>query len=280
MIVILGSDGMLGRAFASLYGSNAICLTRSDCDFTNFTSLERILNSIECSVLINCAAIVDMEFVESFEKEAYDINTLLPFNLARYCNKRGCKFVQISTDHYYIGNLKQHCETSPVTLVNKYAMQKFTAEHLVLNSFRESLVVRTSILGYKNLDGKTFIEWVLKTLKDQKKINGFHDAITSSIDVASLCIYVEKAIYKSLSGIYNIGTLDPYSKYALIRAIIDELELTDIVLSRSSITSLPLNRANSCGLNCNKYFEATETVLPTMHQIVKKLNLKDTFKRI
>ena len=167
MIVILGSDGMLGRAFGNLYGSSAVCLTRADCDFTNFTRLKRILNSIECSVLINCAAIVDMVYAESFEREAYDVNTLLPFNLARYCNKRGCKFVQISTDHYYIGNLKQHCETSPVTLVNKYAMQKFTAEHLVLNSFRESLVVRTSILGYKNLDGKTFMEWVLKTLKEK-----------------------------------------------------------------------------------------------------------------
>lgn len=280
MIVILGSDGMLGRAFASLYGSNAICLTRNDCDFTNFLSLERILNSIEFSVLINCAAIVDMEFVERFEKEAYDVNTLLPFNLARYCNKRGCKFIQISTDHYYIGPIKKHCETSPVTLVNKYAIQKFNAEYLVLNSFRESLVIRTSILGYKNFDGKTFIEWILKTLKYQKKINGFDDAFTSSIDVASLCIFVKKAVHKSLSGIYNIGTRDPYSKYVLIQAIVNELELTDIVLKRSSIKSLHLNRANSCGLNCDKYFKATKMALPTMDQIIKKLNLKDTFKRI
>lgn len=280
MIVILGSDGMLGRGFGNLYGSSAVCLTRADCDFTNFTRLKRILNSTECSVLINCAAIVDIEYAESFEREAYDVNTLLPFNLAKYCNERGCKFVQISTDHYYLDSVKQHCENSPVTLVNKYAIQKFTAEQLVLNSYRESLVVRTSILGYKNLDGKTFMEWVLKTLKWQKKINGFNDAFTSSIDVASLCIFVENAIYKGLSGIYNIGTREPYSKYALIQAVIDELELADIVLKKSSIKSLSLNRASSCGLNCDKYSEATEMVLPTMYETIKQLNLEDTFKKI
>ena len=71
MIVILGADGMLGRAFRKYYGSRAVYLTRNECDFTNYVELNKLLKSTECSVLINCAAIIDFNYIERFEEKSF-----------------------------------------------------------------------------------------------------------------------------------------------------------------------------------------------------------------
>ena len=78
MFVVLGADGMLGRAFRQYYGSSAVYLTRNDCDFTDYSKLYELLNSIGCSVVINCAAIIDFNYIERFEKKSFEVNSFLP----------------------------------------------------------------------------------------------------------------------------------------------------------------------------------------------------------
>ncbi len=280
MIVILGANGMLGRAFSMFYGDRALCLTRSDCDFTDYLQLTSVLDSIECSLVINCAAIIDFAYIEEFEIKAFEVNALLPYKLSKYCKKRKCQFVHISTDHFYTDERDKHFENSPVVLVNKYAEQKFLAEQLVMNINPSSLVVRTSILGYKSLDGSTFIEWILKTIKNEKSINGFHDAITSSIDTGLLCFYIDKALSFNLSGVYNIGSQEPYSKYELIKCIINSLDRSDVVLKKRSVKTLAVKRANNCGLDSTKYYRETGLRLPTMNQVVLNLKVKEFYGEI
>ena len=271
---------MLGRAFRQYYGSRALYLTRNDCDFTDYSKLYELLNSIGCSVVINCAAIIDFNYIERFEEKSFEVNSLLPHHISQYCAGRNIKCVHISTDHFYVDNLVVHSESSPVSLVNKYAEQKFVAERLVLNACPKSLVVRASLLGYKNLDGTTLVEWILKTLKYKKMISGFYDAITSSVDVAELCVQVDKAISQDLSGIYNIGTKLPYSKYDLIEAVISELRLTDILLEKKSVDSLAVSRANNCGLDIGKFAKDSLSDLPTLGQVIKNLNLEEGYNDI
>ena len=271
---------MLGRAFRRHYGTSAVYLTRNDCDFTDYIKLYELLNSIGCSVVINCAAIIDFNYIERFEEKSFEVNSLLPHHISQYCASRNIKCVHISTDHFYADNLDVHSESSPVSLINKYAEQKFVAERLVLNACPKSLVVRASILGYKNLDGTTLVEWILKTLKYKKMISGFYDAITSSVDVAELCVQVDKAISQDLLGIYNIGTKLPYSKYDLIEAVISELRLTDILLERKSVNSLAVSRANNCGLDIGKFARDALSDLPTLGQVIKNLNLEEGYNEI
>jgi dTDP-4-dehydrorhamnose reductase len=280
MIVVLGADGMLGRAFQQFYGSRAVYLTRNDCDFTDYSKLYELLNSIGCSVVINCAAIIDFNYIERFEGKSFEVNSLLPQRISQYCARGNIKYVHISTDHFYVDNLEIHSESSPVSLVNKYAEHKFVAERLVLNACPKSLVARVSLLGYKNLDGATLIEWILKTLKYKKSISGFYDAMTSSLDVGVLCVHLDKAISQNLSGIYNIGTKFPYSKYDLIEAVILELGLKDILLIKKSVGSLAVFRANNCGLDISKFAKDTLSDLPTLDQVIKNLNLEEVYNDI
>ncbi|MGB2401363.1 MAG: dTDP-4-dehydrorhamnose reductase family protein [Porticoccaceae bacterium] len=280
MIIILGSDGMLGREFLRLYGERAKGLSRKDCDFTDFSVLNKLLDANKCSLIINCAAVIDISYIEKFEDKSFAVNALLPFNIAKYCSRRGCSYIHISSDHFYLDEQKKHSETFPVSLVNKYAEQKFIAEQLVLQAYPKSLVIRTSIIGCKNLDGKTFIEWILKTIKYEKEINGFYDAITSSIDINSFCINVEIACKKKLSGIYNIATREPYSKYNLIEAIISNLSLRDVKLNKKSVRSLTVKRANACGLDCEKFQKETGVVLPDMKETLTKINLEKIYNEI
>ena len=281
MLVVLGADGMLGRAFRKYYhDDNILFLTRNDCNFTNSNKLISILNTVNCSAIINCAALIDINEVEEFPDKAFEINTMLPFMLAKYCSKSGAKLVHISTDHFYNDDMQSHKENDPVTLLNKYAEQKYIAESLVLHQSSRSLIIRTSIIGYKNLDGNTFVEWILKTLKNEKSITGFSDAFTSSIDVDLLCVYIDKAIKKNLSGIYNIGTKEPYSKLKFIEAVINELQLDKFILYKDSVKKLKVIRANNCSLNTNKFSTIMNLDMPNMNDIICNLKIKEFYNEI
>ena len=57
---------------------------------------------------------------------------------------------------------------------------------------KNCLAIRTSILGFKDFNDSTLLEWIFYLYR--KKINGFYDAYTSSLDVQSFCYYLNKLI--------------------------------------------------------------------------------------
>lgn len=281
MIAILGANGMLGRFFVKFYGKEAIPVTRKDCDFSNIKQLIRHLDSKNFSTLINCAANIDINYIEQHHEDTFYINCILPNKIATYCKERSIKFVHISTDHYYKDKILKHTEKHPITLLNKYAEQKFIAENLIFYSNSNSLIARTSIIGTKNFDGKTFLEWIIKTIKEEKIIHGFIDAYTSSIDSNFLCYLIDKSLSKKLSGVYNYGSNEPYTKYNLIKYIIKILELDcDITLKKQSVNTLKVDRANNCGLNCDKLVNSLGIEMPKMQDVIENINVREIYEKI
>ena len=284
MNLILGGNGMLGRAFLEFYDTSAISITRKDCDFKDFNKLSSILDKYKFNVLINCAAIIDITYIEDNEDDSFKINALLPYFLANYCNQKKIRLVHISTDHYFNDNQKIHDEDSFVNIVNKYAEQKYVAERLVLGVSKNCLAIRTSILGFKDFNGSTLLEWILLSIKNEKKVNGFYDAYTSSLDVQSFCYYLNKLIDLNVHGLFNIGSKNPYYKYELIELIVKNLKKDNIVnkvkLHKSSIKSMKVKRANNCGLDCSKYEKFTNLELPNLSQIIENLKIKEKYYEI
>src|SRR5207248_1874780 len=108
--LILGSTGMLGQALlkeARYRGIEALGLARTGAD-TNLDVQEKgpLLKCIEDfnpDVVINTVAIVDLDLCEKDHGLAYDINAGLVARLADIARNRQSYFIQISTDHYYVG---------------------------------------------------------------------------------------------------------------------------------------------------------------------------------
>lgn len=279
-ILILGSTGLLGQALMKSFkfkkDVTVIGLARKDatinCDISDDVSLKNFLNTTNPDVIINTAAIVDANFCEQRPELAYLVNTKPVSLLVNWAEKNSAYFVQISTDHYFTEDYnKVHDEAAPIKIVNEYAKTKYLGEALALLS-RNSLVVRTNIVGFKNRDQRTFFEWVLKSLEDKSAMTLFCDYFTSSIDVRSFSEILFDVISLKPCGVLNIASSEVFSKEVFIRAVSKKFSLPlhnphSISVSEANL----VKRAESLGLDVSKVEAILGYKMPDMNQVIQNL---------
>ena len=67
--------------------------------------LDTEIKKINPDIILNCAAITNLNFFIKFPKKTFFVNTLLPSILAEISKKYKIKFLHISTDHLYKNNI-------------------------------------------------------------------------------------------------------------------------------------------------------------------------------
>lgn len=279
MILVVGANGLVGSTFRRLLGDSALYLTRSDCDFRDTAKLLRKVKQSQCTTIINCAAIVSFDRIASDPHTSFLINSLLPQTLSSYCGDNNLKYAHISTDHFFNDVLDTHDEACSVSLLNKYAEQKFVAESIVINLNKEALVIRTSMLGFKPDRSHTLMHWILSTLKYKPEIDGFIDSITSSIDVDTLCVTILQLLKVGESGLYNIGCNHTYSKYDLIKAC---AEITGAIchIRPSKVSVLNVPRSKNCGLDVNKVQNRLGIRMPDLKSALNTLKVLEYYEKL
>lgn len=281
-ILILGSTGMLGQALvnaAKIRNMNFYGMADSGADFNfdvqNDNVLTKLINDLRPDVVINTIAIVSIEKCESNPVLSYLVNTRPVGIIAKVCNEIGAYFIQVSTDHYFVGDKdKAHSELDRVVLINEYARTKYLAEALTL-AYSNSLVLRTNIVGFKG-DSKnpTFVEWVINAFINRTQIHLFNDFFTSSIDVNTFADIVFDKIYqKRPRGILNVASAEVFSKKNFIENLSTRLGF-DVQnhSNESSVFSLnPHLRAESLGLRVSKVEHKLNCKMPTMKMVIDSL---------
>ena len=278
----MGSQGMLGKAFVRLSGHrfNIIEASRDNFDFTIKTKLYEFLDIKRPHVIINVAANINMLYCEEHASDTYKINVEFVENLAEWCAFNNALLVQISTDHFYdYGGRLAHKEIDEIRILNEYASQKYLAEKVAIQTC-QSLVLRTSILGYRYLGKSTFMEWLLKTIKYESSISGFVDAYTSSIDVDNFVDVALLCVDSRLTGCFNIGCAEVYSKYDLIKGVIARLGHTDIILKSANVSELFPKRASCCGLNVKRLEHELGISLPSLNMVIENLKIQENYNEL
>jgi dTDP-4-dehydrorhamnose reductase len=192
-ILITGSNGQLGREIAKQYKEKKdidLLLTDvSDLDITNVYKVYSFVNENKPDIIINCAALTDVDKCETEIDMAYKINTIGPKNLATAANQIGAEIVQVSTDYVFSGevnkSLTEFYEVNPQTI---YGKTKLEGEILVKNHNPKHYIVRTAWLYG---DGNNFVKTMInlsKTNKTLKVVNDQRGTPTSAVDLAKVII--------------------------------------------------------------------------------------------
>lgn len=279
-ILILGSTGMLGQSLMNFYLSQNLIvkgLARTDADFNvdiahNINGVKHIIDNEQFDLVINTIALIDLQYCEEHPKEAYYMNTYFPGEIAKICNELGLCFVQISTDHYYDSDdlKKLHDETAPVKMLNEYSKTKYLAEQLTL-LYPKTLVVRTNIVGFRNRNSLTFVEWIIDTLGKDGIITGYSDMCTSSIDVDSFAAILNAVIQNKVYGLINIAADGVLSKYEFIMQLATKLNKTENI-SRGYLQNGAIKRGHSLGLSIEKLQELLPHLkVPTTLEVTENI---------
>src|SRR6266487_6510742 len=99
-IVIVGSGGRLGAALLRQYRNefDAIGLNRALLDLAKPNQIRRRLEPVEFDLLINCAAMTDVDLCETKREQAFAINAEAPNALAEVCCDKQAKQIPFSAD--------------------------------------------------------------------------------------------------------------------------------------------------------------------------------------
>src|SRR5256885_807636 len=134
-IVIVGSGGRLGAALLRQYRNefDTIGLNHALLDLAKPNQIRDRLGPVEFDLLINCAAMTNVDLCESKRAEAFAINADAPKILAEICSEKKAKLIHFSTDYVFDGEKHEpYVETDAAKPISVYGESKRAGEENVL----------------------------------------------------------------------------------------------------------------------------------------------------
>lgn len=205
-VVILGAGGQLGSEVAlraETTGTDAVALTRVECDINDPAAIARALDRHACDTVINCAAWTDVDGAEIHQAEVFAVNAAGPGLLAVECDRRAILLVHISTDYVFSGSgdepITEHDPTAPLSV---YGASKLAGENAIGAVSDRHQVVRTS--GLYGRDGPNFVLKVLQRAAGGAELRVVDDQITSPTWTAHLADAILRLAERGTPGTYHI----------------------------------------------------------------------------
>ena len=208
-ILITGCDGQLGRAVRRVYGTEATLLLtdfreaedHQKLDITDMDAVLSFISEEKPDVIINCAAMTDVDGCETDFETAFRINALGPRNLAVASGEAGAKLIHISTDYVFPGTEPEPLAESAVpNPISAYGRSKLWGEEYVRQFATRWFILRTAWLYG---EGKNFVRTMLKLSETHSEISVVDDQIGSPTSADELAALIHRLEPTQLYGIYH-----------------------------------------------------------------------------
>jgi len=197
--------------------------------------LKKIILDEKPDVIINTAAMTNVDLCEDEKKIASEINTKVVESLVGIANKINAKLITFSTDYIFNGEKGPYSEYDLPDPISYYGKTKLAADNFVIGNLVNYAIIRTNVVyGISSYGKNDFVRWVLESLLEKKEIkiiNGQYCNPTFADDIA---YGVFKIIERNLRGIYNIAGKDYLNRYEIACTIADTLNL-----NKNLITEVP-----------------------------------------
>jgi dTDP-4-dehydrorhamnose reductase len=170
-------------------------------------------NDISNVVVINTAALINLEYCEHNKEECYAVNTLGALNVARACDALGWKLVHISSGCVFdgMGTGKEYSETDEPTPASFYAVSKAEADKMILNA---NLTIPILILRPRQLvSAIPYKTNLLTKFLSVPQPARFIESANSITCIENFCDMVDHLLNVNATGIFNCanqGTISPY----------------------------------------------------------------------
>ena len=256
-ILITGSNGLLGQKLlhklrqdssvqliATSKGKNRVSekngYTYFDLDITNNDAVAKLIASEKPQVVINTAAMTNVDLCEAEKDNCDALNVSAVQFLADACVKIDAHLIHISTDFIFDGEDGPYKEDDEPNPLSYYGLSKLKSEHLLQAHSVKWTVLRTIIVfGVgENLSKGNIVLWAKGALEKGDSLNIIDDqfrAPTLAEDLADICILAAK---KKALGIFNASGKDIMSIYEIVERIAKHYGNTTENLNKISTATL------------------------------------------
>lgn len=253
--MVTGAAGLLGSRLAELLsqkyrvvavihqhefpGEDSEDIQIVKCDLTDRASARSLVQDCEPNVIINSAAMTDVDACEEHHILANMLNCDVVAHMLDAIGDDEIRFVQISTDYLFDGRNGPYAEDAVPNPVNVYGRTKADAEQFVHEWKGESLIVRTSALYDSESHGSADIfATAYSRLQSGKVVRAASDLYCNPIWTVNLSDAIAEAINLGLSGIINIAGSEYLSRYDFATSVAREYGFRQKLIQAVPISSL------------------------------------------
>lgn len=181
-------------------------------DVRNFESLNELILKIKPDTIVNCAANVQLDYLEKNSDLAFSINAYGAKNVAIIASKKKIRLIHISTDSVFDGKIGMYQEKDIPNPINVYGSSKLLGEQLVKENSDNYVIVRTNFYGF-NENGNFLFNWILNNLREKIPFIGFTDIIFNPLEITNLSNMIVEISDNEYNGILHLSSDEAISKY-------------------------------------------------------------------
>lgn len=218
---IIESDrSEIGSIPAQISGAQVIPVDVGELDITDTAAVSEFVSHQSPDVIINCAAMTNVDGCETDYETAYKVNAAGVRNLAAAAESVSAKFIHVSTDYVFAGDgSRPYVEWDLVDPQSIYGASKALGEKYALAFCRRTFIVRTSWLyGY---NGKNFVKTIRRIAKANSSIKVVGDQFGNPTNANDLAHHLLKLAVTEEYGIYHCTGNGECSWYDFAKKIVE-----------------------------------------------------------
>src|SRR5687768_1436742 len=230
-ILVTGSNGLLGQKLTQLLqqdkdvyliatarGRSAVKIQRGEyhsLDITDANNVESLLRFTKPDVIINTAAMTQVDDCETQREACWKANVTSVEHLVSACHALHIHLVHVSTDFIFDGTHGPLDESAVPNPVNYYGESKLAAEKVIQSSAITWAILRTVLVFgiTHDMSRSNIVLWVKNSLEQKKTIQVVNDQWRTPTLAEDLAMGCYLAAIKRAKGIYNISGKDFLSPY-------------------------------------------------------------------
>jgi dTDP-4-dehydrorhamnose reductase len=282
-ILITGAFGQLGHALQSVLSKKSnyelICTGRKvkkgqegiPLDIRNQVALKELINTTAPDILVNLAAMTNVDACELNPKLAGEINVA---GLEHICDSFKGKIIHLSTDYVFDGTSGPYKEDDPLNPISIYGKTKLASEHILLEKDIKNLVIRGNVLyDYSPHTSASFLNWVVSSLKGNQEIKVVEDQFNNPTWTRSMSDIIELSIENDLEGIIHWGDSVHISRFEFAKLIAKKFSLNESLIKPVLTSELnqPARRPLQSGLSTEKLVNMLDIIPPSIDDCLDEI---------
>jgi dTDP-4-dehydrorhamnose reductase len=267
-VLLVGSNGLLGQKVTELLqrGSTYEVTATSvepapvrlpapaeyrTLDITSRRDVRATVSALSPDVIINAAAMTNVDACEHERELAWKINVEGVENLIDAARKAGSRIIHISTDYVFDGKAGPYAENDRPEPLNYYGKTKLASENLLRTSDIPFLILRTIVL-YGHTPGvrPNFALWLLDSLERGTPVRVVDDQTGNPTLVDDLAYAIMAGIDLGRTGFYHVAGRNIVSRLEFARTLATVFGLNADLISpvKTAELSQPAARPLKSGL--------------------------------
>jgi len=251
-IAVIGAKGMLGSELCRVLGKQHEMLAWDidEIDITDRAGTLARLGAERPNLIINSAALVNVEVCEAEPDKAWRINAVGAQNLALAAQQMGSALLYISTDYIFDGQTSvAYDEVATPNPINQYGRSKLAGERLSLQNCQRTYSIRTAwIFGHS---ANSYVQRVLNAADKEGVVRMPEDQLESPTYTVHLAETILRLIATGAYGIYNVTSLGACTRADFAKFVLQAAGRSEPVeIVDSAAIQRPVKRPPHVVLDC------------------------------